>query len=212
MKMSKVAKMIGVDRSTIDNWIKRKDLEKFFSDNARNKGSRDLIEQDIFVANTINHLRKTFSSEWGEIAEELERGYLVTDLSIGAAEVDTGTTPVQQFTRSLAIAQERDLAIKQTAELQERFEAIEGVHKREVSDLRKEYEDKLDEKEQQYKGRIDEKEQLHKDELKDIRKEYEKKLDEKEKNRIDEIREASELKYKIGQLEAELKFRGGKGS
>lgn len=148
MKMSKVAKMIGVDRRTIYNWVTHKSLEKFFSEDARNEGDRQLSEHDIFIANTINHLRRSITTDWNEIAEQLESGYIITDLSVGAAEVDTGKTPLQQFTRTLAIAQERDLAIKQLEVVQEKLQGIEELHKAEISEVRQQYEEKLNEEQQ----------------------------------------------------------------
>jgi transposase len=199
MKMSKVAKMIGVDRRTIYNWVANESLKKFFSEGARNEGAREMNEQDIFVVNTINHLKKTFSSDWSDIAEQLESGYLTADLSVSAADVDTGKTPMQLFTRALELSKAHDLAVGQLAEVQNKLLHIETVHKEEIDKARQEYEDKLNEERQGYEEKLNKKEQR-----------YEEKLGKEQQLRIKEIHEASqregELRYKLGKLEAMLEM------
>jgi hypothetical protein len=210
MKMSKVGRLVGVDRGTILNWVNNKSMEHLFSSNARNEGSRELDEQDIFIVNTIKHLRKTDTTDWERIAKKIDDGYIITDLSIGSADVDTGKTPVQQFTRTIEIAQERNLAVKQLAELQDKLLHIEEVHKEEMNKVRQGYDTKLSEKEQRHEEKLSEKEQRYEEKLSEKEQRYEEKLSEKEQYRVDEIREAAkregELQYRIGQLEAELKF------
>ncbi|MBZ0292777.1 MAG: hypothetical protein K8L99_09480 [Anaerolineae bacterium] len=184
MKMSKVAKMIGVDRRTIYNWVTHESLEHLFSEGAKNEGDRELSEQDIFVINTINYLRQNMTTDWDEIAERIEEGYQVTDLSIGAVDVDTGKTPLQQFTRTLAIAQERDAALKQLEEAQKELREIESRYETKLDELRDHYEAKLEE--ERKRGREDVIE-----ERKQSREEMERLL-----------REIAELRYEIGKLES----------
>lgn len=143
MKMSKVAKMIGVDRRTIYNWVTHEALEHLFSERARNEGDRELNEQDIFIVNTINHLRQNITTDWDEIAQKIEGGYQVTELSIGATEVDTGKTPIQQFTRMIAIAKERDTALKQLEEARAALDQIESQYEAKLDELREQYEKRL---------------------------------------------------------------------
>ena len=145
MKISKVAKMIGVDRGTILNWIGHEYFQKFFSEDSRAKGNRVLSEQDLLILNTINHLRKSETKDWDEIAERLDGGYVVTDLSIGAADVDTGKTPLAQFAKTMEISQERDLAMKQLAEVQQRILLIEDLHREELDKVRQEHRAELKE-------------------------------------------------------------------
>jgi|GEM_PF-910145 len=184
MKMSKVAKMIGVDRRTIYNWVTHESLSHLFSESARNEGDRDLDEQDIFVVNTINHLRQHVTNDWEEIAEKIEDGYQITDLSIGATEVDTGKTPLQQFTRTLAIAQERDAALKQLEEAQKELREIEDR-----------YENKLDQLREQYEARLEEERKRSREDA-----EHERKHSRDEMERL--LREIAELRYEIGKLES----------
>lgn len=184
MKMSKVAKMIGVDRRTIYNWVTHESLSHLFSEGARNEGDRELDEQDIFVVNTINHLRQNVTTDWQEIAEKIEEGYQVTDLSIGATNVDTGKTPLQQFARTLAIAQERDAALKQLEEAQKELREIEDR-----------YETKLDQLREQYEARLEEERKRAREDV-----EHERGRSREEMERL--LREIAELRYEIGKLES----------
>jgi len=155
MKMSKVAKMIGVDRRTIYNWVTHESLLHLFSEGARNEGDRELDEQDIFVVNTINHLRQNVTTDWEEIAEKIEEGYQVTELSIGATDVDTGKTPLQQFTRTLALAQERDAALKQLEEVRRELSEIEAHHEQKLDEVRQYYEEKLSEEQERRRAEVE---------------------------------------------------------
>lgn len=149
MKMSKVAKMIGVDRRTIYNWVTHEALEHLFSERAKNEGDRELNEQDIFIINTINHLRQNVTTDWAEIAQKIEDGYQVTELSISATEVDTGKTPLQQFTRMIAIAKERDAALKQLEEARTALLEIESRYEAKIDELRGQYEKRLHDEQSQ---------------------------------------------------------------
>lgn len=136
MRMSKVAKLVGVDRRTIYNWITHESLSHLFSEEAKQEGDRDLSEKDIFVINTIHHLRKTLTNEWKEIAEKIESGYQVTELSVGASDVDTGKTPLQQFTRTLTIAQERDAALEQLESARQELKAMREHYEKRLEEER----------------------------------------------------------------------------
>lgn len=176
MRLSKVAKLIGIDRKTIDNWINHDALNHLFSSESKKEGDRDVSESDIFTLNTIHYLRKNITTDWKEIAEKIEGGYQVTDLSIGATDVDVGKTPLQQFTRTLTIVQERDAALKRLAEVEEEMEQMREDHKRELEQER----------------------QASKKEL-----ENEREKSEIAKGQLMErlLREIAELRYEIGKLE-----------
>lgn len=187
MKMSKVAKMIGVDRRTIFNWVTNENLEHLFSQGARNEGDRELDEQDIFVINTINHLRQHITTDWKEIAEKIESGYQVTDLSIGAVDVDTGKTPLQQFTRTLAIAQERDMALQQLEEARNELAQMKERNQERMEQLRDQYEKKLDRERQRAKEDLENERQQGREQIEKL------------------FREIAELRYEIGKLENQSK-------
>jgi hypothetical protein len=183
MKLSKVAKMIGTDRRTVYNWILNPAIKRFFSDAALNEGDRELDERDIISVNTIAYLRKNVTTDWDEIAQKLEDGYTYSDLSIASVEVDTGKTPLQQFTRSLAIAQERDEALKQLEEAQKELAKIEELHGKEIHQLKSGYEQQLkDERERS------------KEDLQAQQQKYESKTEAL-------LREIAELKFELGRLQ-----------
>lgn len=187
MKMGKIAKMIGVDRRTIYNWITHEALSHLFSDGAKTEGDRDLDEKDIFIINTINYLRQNITTDWDEIAEKIENGYQVTDLAIGAVDVDTGKTPLQQFTRMLAVAQERDAALKQLEEAQHELSTIEQRYEIKIDELRKQYELKIEDERKRAKEDVEIERNRSREELERL------------------LREIAELRYEIGKLETRRK-------
>ena len=152
-KPSKAGKMIGVSRRTVLNWIDHEQLKHLFSAEARNEGSRALNENDLFIVNTINFLRDNGTRDWDEIAEQIEGGYRITDLSLAASEVDTGRTPSELFAKTLALSQERDLAIEQRDKAIKDLNSLRDQHKEELKQLREEIEDRYDETIDKMQGR-----------------------------------------------------------
>jgi len=138
MKMSKVAKMVGVDRRTIYNWVQHPSLHHLFSKAAINEGDRELDERDIFVINTIAYLREHKVTEWGEIAKRIEDGYVVTGLPVSAAEVDTGRTPLQQYTYSAETKMQLDAANKRIIQLEDMILELKVEHRDELEAERQE--------------------------------------------------------------------------
>ena len=174
MKMSKVAKLVGVDRRTIYNWVTNPTLTHLFSEEARSQGSRELDESDTIIANTINYLRQHMTTEWEEIADRIEEGFRITDLPLSATEVDTGQTPLHQFTRTITLTQERDAALKQLAEAQEALKQMEAHYEARLEQLRDQYETRLEDERQRGRGEME---------------------------RL--LREIAELRYEIGKLESD---------
>lgn len=142
--LSTVGKMVGVSRKTVFNWIEHPSLKHLFSEEAKNDGNRIMNENDLFITNTINFLRENGIREWDEIAEKIEDGYRVTELSLAAAEVDTGLTPAELFAKTLMMTQERDLAIKQRDEAYENLERLRQQHKEELKNQREDLEHRYD--------------------------------------------------------------------
>ena len=212
MKMGKVAKMIGVDRRTIYNWVTHESLSHLFSENARNEGDRELNEQDVFIANTINYLRQNITTDWEEIAEKIEDGYQVTDLSIAAADVDTGKTPLQQFTRTLAISQERDAALKQLAEVQKELREIEDRYETRLNELREQYEERLEEERKRAREDVEQERIRAREDMEEERKRAREDIEQEHGRNYEKmerlLREGSQregnLLREIGKLEAML--------
>jgi len=144
MKMSKVAKMIGVDRRTIWNWVEHEKLKHLFSEEAKNQGKRELDERDIFVINTIAHLRERGTFDWDEIARQLDGGFLVTGLSIAALDVDTGRTPIQQFTYAAEAKFQLEAANNQLMLLRDEMLELKLEHRSELETERREHAHELE--------------------------------------------------------------------
>lgn len=143
MKMGKVAKMIGVDRATVFNWIERPELKHLFSDDAKQGGDRELNENDIFILNTVNHMREYETKNWKEIAAKIEGGYVFHDMSLASADVDTGKTPVQQFSRTMQLSEQLKESEERVIELDQALKeernmrlADQERYLRELGDLR----------------------------------------------------------------------------
>jgi hypothetical protein len=183
MKLAKVAKMIDADRRTVYNWVTDPMLKRFFSDSSQDEGDRELDEQDVIVANTIRFLRKDRTTTFEEIAKKLESGYRNTDLALGAVTVDTGKTPLQQFTRTLTVVQERDEAQKQLAEAERELVEAEARHGRELKELKENYEQRLDDERQQNRLTLEAERERYNNKTESL------------------LREIAELKYEIGKLE-----------
>ena len=203
MKMSKVAKMIGVDRRTIYNWVTNPSLSHLFSPGAQNEGDRDLNEEDIFVVNTINHLRQNITTNWDEIAQRMDEGYRVTDLSINATDVDTGKTPLQQFTRTLAIAQERDMALKQLDEVRQELDQMKTSYKAEIEDLRQQYEEKLNDEQQSRREEIERLTRETSERVDSVRDEERQRADKREQELTEQL---IKLNRQIARLEVRIEI------
>ena len=142
--LSIVGKMVGVSRKTVFNWIEHESLKHLFSEEAKDDGNRLLNENDLFIINTINFLRENGTREWDEIAEKIETGYRITDLSIAASEVDTGLTPAELFAKTLAITQERDLVMQQRDQALAKMEELHDLYKEELKEQRARIEERFD--------------------------------------------------------------------
>lgn len=153
MKTGEAAKILGVDRTTIINWIENRGLEQFFSDqaNGRDGGTqRTLTESDLLVLNTIR-ARRAENLDWPHIARFLETGQRENEVPQNAASTDKRTVPVQQAemsARALATVAERDQALQRVDELTEQVTALmtqlKDAHEqelklmREIADLHRE--------------------------------------------------------------------------
>ncbi len=135
MKTGEAAKILGVDRTTIINWIEQRGLSKYFSPSANGEhGSahRLLTEGDLLVLNTIRRLRAN-NLEWDEIANELETGNREREFPQNAISGDPRTIPVQQAevsARAMATVAERDAALARMREMAAEIEDLRVVVER----------------------------------------------------------------------------------
>jgi DNA-binding transcriptional MerR regulator len=133
MDMGKAARFVGVDRGTLRNWVERPELQNLFSPSTREPNSRQFDERDLFVANTINRLREQ-RMEWVDIAEKIRGGYLDTNLSPGAVEVDSGLSMLQATSKMIELRSQVDFL---KAQLDEQRERYEGELRRERDEIRR---------------------------------------------------------------------------
>lgn len=137
MKTGEAAKLLGVDVSTVRNWIHHPLFEQYFSESARHQHGgtqRILTESDILVLNTIRH-RRASGAEWSVIQEFLETGRRVQEFPANAISVDPRLIPIpqaEQAARTLAMVAERDAALAKVNELADKLERVE----REKEELR----------------------------------------------------------------------------
>lgn len=151
MKTGEAAKRIGVDRSTITNWIDHPLLSRFFSSeatNSREQSHRELSFEDMDVLNTINYLRNVENiPEWEDISDYLDTGRRHTEYPVSGRSLDTKTVTVdeaQQLANAKAVLAERDAAIQQIDELRNQIEALKSEHKEALEQTRKEYKSEID--------------------------------------------------------------------
>jgi len=135
MKTGEAAKIMGVDRSTLLDWINIRGLDRFFSTGARGTdGSmhRILNDADLLVLNTIRGCRSQ-NMDWEEIEAHLETGEREQSFPQNAISVDPRTIPLPQAeasARALATMRERDAALARVDELSGEIEELRSTVER----------------------------------------------------------------------------------
>lgn len=123
MKTGEAAKLLGVDTSTIRNWIHHPLLTRFFSESAKNEhggAQRLLTDADVLVLNTIRSQRVDGVDDWRAISVFLESGQRNQEFPQNAITVDPRTIPLpqaEQSARAMATLAERDGALARIEEL-----------------------------------------------------------------------------------------------
>lgn len=122
MKTGEAAKIMGIDRSTLLDWINIRGLDRFFSAGALGKDGamhRILNDSDLLVLNTIRACRSDNQS-WDEIEAHLETGEREQSFPQNAISVDPRTIPLPQAeasAKAMATMRERDAALERVEEL-----------------------------------------------------------------------------------------------
>lgn len=99
MKIGELARLLGVDRTTIHNWTKEKALERFLSPSARGDETthRIFTAQDADVLNTVRHLKaENRTIGWDDIARVLDNGTRMTNYPKTSMSMDTAVVSVPQ--------------------------------------------------------------------------------------------------------------------
>ncbi len=140
MKTGQVAKLLGKDPQTINNWADR--FPEFFSAPSKGQGGnqRDYNDNDIIILNTIRTMAGQRLSNV-DIKAALERGEYVSALPDSAAGAEI--TPVRVFAQSLAATQQleetkKELVATEAALDQERRARSDDQEKylREIAELK----------------------------------------------------------------------------
>jgi len=124
MKTGEAAKIMGVDRSTLLDWINIRGLTRFFSASAAgNDGNmqRVLTESDLLVLNTIRACRSK-NMNWDDIEIVLDNGERERSFPQNAISGDPRTIPLVQAevsAKALGTMVERDAAFARVEELTE---------------------------------------------------------------------------------------------
>ncbi len=153
MKTGEAAKILGVDRTTIINWIENRGLSKYFSASATGadgSAHRILTESDLLILNTIRRLRSN-NLEWQEILENLETGNRERDFPQNAISGDPRTIPVTQAevsARAMATVAERDAALSRiqemAAEIEDLRETVERLQQEKDAQREEHYKQIID--------------------------------------------------------------------
>lgn len=156
------AQRIGVNITTISNWIDRPELNKFFSTNAgreRTTSRRELSHADMDVILTINYLTNIEKiADWDKVAEYLESGQRETDYPISGRNLDTRSITLdqaEQSAKAAATVAERDAALRQVELLKNQLTQIQGLHQEELLRQEEKYEERLAEERERYEAKID---------------------------------------------------------
>ena len=124
MKTGEAAKALGVDRTTVKDWISNRGFKAFFSPEATGESGgrqRDITEADFITLNTIRCCLNSRQMKWHEISNYLQTGQRDHELPQGALASDMRTVPIQQAEQSakaLKTVAERDLALQRIGQLE----------------------------------------------------------------------------------------------
>ncbi len=118
MKTGKVASLLGLDPTTVKNWITR--LPEFFTPAARGEGTlqRDIDHSDLLALNTIRALRDEGELDWNKIRDVLRTSEREQSLPFSGASVDTGETAIAQVERMLSTTVNLENALNRVDDLE----------------------------------------------------------------------------------------------
>jgi len=209
MKTGEASTILGIDRSTLHNWINDRGLERFFSPSATGadgSAHRMLTESDILVLNTIRVSRGQHLT-WEDIALRLNSGHREQEFPLNAISADRRTIPLQQAeqsARAMATLAERDSALAQLDELRAEIEHLEDRLAREIADKEAMKERLLREMSEVREGLLRELGELQRRSGNAERLEQD--LSERNGQVATLTKEIGELNRQIGKLEGQLEF------
>lgn len=151
MRTGQLAQLLGVTRGTINTWVHKKEVKRFFSLEAIADGAHQAIynQSDVDILATIYHLRNTDKIiDWEEIAKQLDTGERHEQVPVSAVSMDRRTVTLREAEVSakyLATVSERDSALQRVGELSEEITRLrqevsksQSAHREDVERLMRE--------------------------------------------------------------------------
>jgi DNA-binding transcriptional MerR regulator len=140
VKVGELSRQLGIDRTTVYEWLKIDGINQFLSTAARGEDGMQRVfsGEDADVINTIRHLKhQSRHITWDEIIQKLDEGMRVTLYPTAALRMDSRVVTVPQAEQAVELAKaqaERDAALTMVEDLQEKL----TQSAREKDELRKE--------------------------------------------------------------------------
>jgi DNA-binding transcriptional MerR regulator len=126
MKSGELSALLGIDKSTLFNWLEVPELQKFISAGALGTDGatqRTFTETDLQVLNTVRLMKAgNRRRPWSEIIAQLESGELMVDVPTHTAVSDPRTVPLQlaeQSARVMALNEKIEALQRAVAERDE---------------------------------------------------------------------------------------------
>lgn len=141
MRTGEAARRLGVDRTTIVNWIAHEALSDLFSPEARgeDRTQRVLNDDDVSLLATIHVLRtRDDITEWDMIRDYLETGKRESLPPLDGVSTTSTTVSrpyAEQSARAAATLAERDSALAEVGRLRDELIAQDERHQQKVSSL-----------------------------------------------------------------------------
>jgi DNA anti-recombination protein RmuC len=126
MKSGELSALLGIDKSTLFNWLDVPELRKYLSAGALAQDGatqRTFTETDLQVLNTVRLMKAgNRRRPWSEIIAQLETGELMVDVPTHTAVSDPRTVPLQlaeQSARVMALNEKIEALQRAVAERDE---------------------------------------------------------------------------------------------
>jgi hypothetical protein len=107
MKSGELVALLGIDKSTLYNWLDVSELQKYLSPGALAQdgaSQRTFSETDLQVLNTVRIMKsENRRRPWEEVVERLESGELLVDVPTHGAINDPRTVPLQLAEQSARV-------------------------------------------------------------------------------------------------------------
>jgi DNA-binding transcriptional MerR regulator len=140
VKVGELARQLGVDRTTIYEWLKVDGVNRFLSSAARGEENmqRFFSSEDADVINTIRHFKhQNRHMTWEEIVRQLEDGVRIQQYPSSSLRMDSRVVSVPQAEQAVELAKlqaERDAALAMVDDLRDKLSEVQ----REKDEIRKE--------------------------------------------------------------------------